>query len=357
MHSLLKQTLFAAGAILLAGCAANREFFIAGKGPDGGIRRYAAFDAAGHDAVDEFPFTWLERRGNFFYGAGTFAPRRTAGVLAFAADAGGELRLLNALPSPDGKSYCHLTVSPNGKFLYAASYGGGAVDEFKLASDGSLKQLLKRSPHQGAGATARQKSPHPHFVGFTPDGKFLAVVDLGANKIVSYKFDPEKGIDAGHAVDSPILPRNAGPRHLVFAPHGRFAFVLDELDNAVRAMRCVDGRFEELQVLHPLPKEAKRPSYGGAIALSPDGRTLYLTHRGADLISVLRVEKNGHLKLLENVPAQGSFPSDLAILPGNILGVANLRSDRVNFFRIASDGRLTALPDSQGFTAPMRITR
>ena len=45
---------------------------------------------------------------------------------------------------------------------------------------------------EGIDLLKRQTSPHAHYVGITPDQKYLYSVDLGADKIVMYEFIDEK---------------------------------------------------------------------------------------------------------------------------------------------------------------------
>ncbi len=35
----------------------------------------------------------------------------------------------------------------------------------------------------------KDSSPHAHYINQTPDGKYITITDLGADRIVTYKFD------------------------------------------------------------------------------------------------------------------------------------------------------------------------
>ena len=100
---------------------------------------------------------------------------------------GGELKEFTRMVCPDGGG-CHIAVHPSGKFLLTAQYGGGSVALFPLDSSGKLGEPTV-TEHEGGSKVVerRQESPHPHWTGFSPDGKYALVPDLGLDQIVIYK--------------------------------------------------------------------------------------------------------------------------------------------------------------------------
>ena len=92
-----------------------------------------------------------------------------------------------------GRSYTHLCLSPDQKYLFTANYHVGATAAFPL-KDHKIGDKLSVVHHHGSGIDLlkRQTSPHAHYVGITPDQKYLYSVDLGADKIVMYEFIDEK---------------------------------------------------------------------------------------------------------------------------------------------------------------------
>ena len=112
-----------------------------------------------------------------------------------------------------GRSYTHLCLSPDQKYLFTANYHVGATAAFPL-KDHKIGDKLSVVHHHGSGIDLlkRQTSPHAHYVGITPDHKYLYSVDLGADKIVMYEFINEKLQET--SLSQSVIP-GSGPRHMI----------------------------------------------------------------------------------------------------------------------------------------------
>lgn len=246
-------------------------------------------------------------------------------VAAFAVAPDGTLSFLNSLPS-GGLSCCHLTLG--GGHLYCANYRGGTVAEFKLAADGSLERRTQLLRHEGRGAhSTRQTSAHPHFTQVTPDGRFLAVVDLGCDGVFFYPLDAVAGIPSTPSGFSKSTPGD-GPRHLVFSADGDMAYVANELGNSVTVCAYANGALSQRQTVPTIPVGFGTPTSVAAIRLSSEGKTLYCSNRGHDSLAVFDVQPDGLLVAAGHIPAGGNGPRDFILLPdAQRLAVANEKSD------------------------------
>ena len=106
-------------------------------------------------------------------------------VRAFEVSEPGELKLLNRAEDSRG-SAAHISVHPSGKCLMTVQYGAASAAIFPINSDGTVGELGKRIQHEGPGSGViprRQKNRHPHWVGFSPDGRFAYVPDLGKDRL------------------------------------------------------------------------------------------------------------------------------------------------------------------------------
>lgn len=256
----------------------------------------------------------------------------TGGAAAFTADPDGMLRRLNEFES-EGSAACHVTLSPDGAFLYTANYSSGNFAEFRIAEDGSLARrarVFSHLEHSPGPRKDRQEHAHPHCVRFTPDGAFLCVVDLGIDAVFFYPFRPGAGISSFPLIRK--MEPGSGPRHILFPEHQPgIAYLINELSNSVCACRFEPGgELTVFQTVSTLPENCSAVTKASAIRVSPGGRFLYASNRGYDSIACFRVGAGGKLEFSGTVPAHGSSPRDVNFLPsGRIFAVSNEFSDRI----------------------------
>ncbi len=272
-------------------------------------------------------------------------PNGDGGVAAYEiSDDTKSLRALNAVPTGGGQS-CHVGLDRSGHCLFSAQYGYGNISALPLAADGKILAKPTVIQHTGTGPNhERQEGPHPHFVGTDPDNHFLFVPDLGSDRIVIYKLDPEKRTLSPHGAGR--CPPGSGPRHLVFHPNGRFVYVVNELAITVTAFRFDPkaGTLTEIQTIEALPaKDKKLPSTAAEIFIQPSGKYLYTSTRNDDTITTFAVDpESGQLKFVEREPIRGSHPRSFNLDPsGKWLLAAGRDSNTIAVFRIdEKTGRL-----------------
>ncbi|MFB9447342.1 lactonase family protein [Dactylosporangium vinaceum] len=236
---------------------------------------------------------------------------------------GGEL--INTLPT-GGSSPCHLAVA-DGR-LFVANYASGSITAFALRPDGGLDGRTDLAQHAGASIVAdRQEGPHAHQV--TVRGTVLHAVDLGMDAIVHYRVTPEGGLE--HLRTTTVQPLGTGPRHLVFHPDGR-VFVANELASTVSTYT---SGFELLDVKPSCLVQPVGDNLPSELALSADGRHLYVANRGNDTITTFAVESGGLLPI-DEVSTGGTWPRHFTVLQG-ALCVANQHSNTVALLELDSD--------------------
>ena len=227
------------------------------------------------------------------------------------------LRLLNSQPIDDGGA-CHICIDRAGRCIFTAQYGSGSVAVFPLDADGRIKPRSQLVKHSGSGPDKnRQEAPHPHYVGTDPGDRFLFVPDLGTDKVVIYEMDLAKGTLKPHG-HGPCAP-GSGPRHFVFHPNGRFAYVVNEmaLTVTVFAFDPTAGTLTEVQTIETVPKnEREVPSSTAEIYFHPKGKFLYASNRDHDSITAFRADAStGKLKFVEREPVRGSHPRNFNFDP------------------------------------------
>ena len=286
--------------------------------------------------------------GKFLYAANESG--KASSVSAFSIDPKtGKLTLLNKLPAL-GEDPCHLSFDKTGKYLFLANYTSGNVVVFPILPDGSLGEhtALESDPGLTGPNKKRQDRSHAHWIEPSAHNNFVYVSDLGVDRVLIYKFDASNGTLArGEPVDhySAAVSPGAGPRHVVFAPDGKFMYVLAELSSTVTVF-ANEGQetFRNIQEISALPKGFTGRNDAAEIALLPNGRFLYTSNRGHDSIAVFSIDPaKGTLTLVEDVPSGGKEPRNFVIDPtGQYLLAENQNTNSIVEFRIdPSTGKLT----------------
>jgi 6-phosphogluconolactonase len=280
-------------------------------------------------------------------------------INAFAVDAAtGGLRYLNQ-QSTHGLAPCYASVEPEGRYCLVANYETGSVCVLPIQPDGSLGEATDTVQFSGSGPNPdRQEGPHAHMILPGPDRKFILAVDLGADRLMSFRLDLERGTLSPSASPWTSLPPGTGPRHLAFHPHRPFAYVISELQSTITVLHYADqqGTFEASQIISTLPADFTRQNLGAEIKIAPSGRFVYASNRGHNSLAIYAVEQEtGRLSLIGHESTQGVGPRDFNIDPsGRLLLVANQDTDTVVTFWIdQATGMLRAT--GQAATVPTPV--
>jgi 6-phosphogluconolactonase len=296
---------------------------------------------------------------------------KSGSVTAFAVESGsGSLRQINAVSS-HGSAPCHLSFDPSGKFALVANYVSGTIAVLPIKSDGSLGEATDVQTHKGAsaapnGATNAPKgsftvighdAPHAHFIQPDVKGKFILSVDLGQDRIYTYRFDSSAGKLAQQTTTS--IPIGDGPRHLAFHPNGKWIYAITEQASTVIFFHYDQdsGSLTSQQTLSALPEGFAGSSYGSEISMHPNGKWLYVTNRLHDSIGAYSIGADGRLTHIGHVPTLGDYPRHTNIDPsGRYFFVCNQKGDNVTSFRIhPQTGALTSTGDYTAVGTPACI--
>lgn len=279
-------------------------------------------------------------------------------VGAFSFDAKtGQMQLINSQPS-HGDAPCYVSVDKSNKWVAIANYSGGNFCVYPVRDDGSLGEAVQNIQHTGSSANKdRQEKAHAHASVFSPDGKYLAVVDLGIDKIMVYPFDASKEKPVTEkAIEIKSKP-GAGPRHIVFHESRPFAYVIEELSGYVSAYRFKDGKFTLLQTISSHPADFKGTIGSAAIKISPDGKFLYASNRGtSNTIAAFAIEPSiGKLRLKGIHKTGGDSPRDFTIDPSEkyLLSTNSKTSTVAVFKRDITTGTLEDNPSQVSIPEPV----
>ena len=279
----------------------------------------------------------------------------------FAIDrATGRLDLLQQVSSL-GRDPAHLSLDKTGRHLLVANYSGGSVAVFPIGKDGRLGPRSAFVQHAGSSANPeRQEGPHAHAIQAANDNRFILVADLGLDKLLIYRFDGKAGSLTPGRPEYVKSEPGSGPRHLAFAPSGRFVYAVNELSSTVSvyAYGPGSGTLDWRRTVPTLPKDFRGKNTAAEIAVDAKGRYLYASNRGDDSLAVFGVDpESGELTPVERVSSGGRTPRQFAIDPtGRWLFVANQDSHSLNMFGIdPASGRLAATGRSWKIVSPVCV--
>ncbi len=309
-------------------------------------------------------FLALHPAGRVLYATGVVDGEPVVAAYAIQR-AGGKtsLQRLNMQPIGDGGA-AHLSTDRVGRALITAQYGGGSTALFPLAPDGALQPRAQLIKHEGGSQVVpgRQDAPHAHWVGTSPDDRYVFVPDLGLDKVVIYRLDADQPALEPHGVG--VCPPGGGPRHMKFHPDGRTIYVLNELALTVTVF-AYDAAAGSMRALETVPtvaaSEKTKEKFVSAaeIRVHPSGKFVYASNRGHDTITVFRVDdQSGLLTLVECEPVRGSWPRNFNIDPtGRWLLAAGRDSQNIAVFAIDGEsGELTYTLHMVAVPTPICIT-
>lgn len=268
-------------------------------------------------------------------------------VVGYRISATGILTQFTVSPIQDGEG-THIAVHPSGKFLLTAQYGGGSVALFPLDREGKLGPVAI-TEHQGGSNVVpdRQDKPHPHWCGFSPDGQYAFVSDLGMDGIVIYRVDQDKPgiIYHGFAASIP----GGGPRHMEFSVDGKFIYSLNELSLSVTTFKydastATADKISTTPALSDQVKSKELFNSAAEILVHPNGRFVYSSNRGNDSItSYIADPETGVLTVVEVEPIRGAWPRNINMdSSGRWLLAAGAHSNTISVFMIdQTTGELT----------------
>jgi len=301
--------------------------------PDGGLEPRARVPAA----KVVMPMT-VSPDKRFLYAASRSKP---FSVHAYSIDpASGALKLLAT--SPLAESFPYISLDRTGRFLFGASYGGNLVSVNVIGGD---RRVLPE-PRQVI-PTAR----NAHAIRVDRSNRFVYVPHLGTDQIFQFVFDEKSGRLASNTPPLVQMKAGTGPRHLVLSSDNRFVYLLSELVATVTTLALDDqtGLLREVSVASALPPDSKlqpgapRPSprntendiWAADLHLTPDGKFLYATERTSSTLAAFGVDAaSGKLTYLGSTPTEKQ-PRGFAIDPtGKFLIASGEKSETISVYAI-----------------------
>lgn len=361
---------------LFTGCTPRDQGFLVyvgtytGKGSEGiQVYRFNATDGEltplGLAAKTENPsYLVVDAQQKYLYAVnevGNYEGKNTGAISVFSINnASGALTLRQQVSSL-GAAPCHLSLDQSGKYLMVANYSGGNAAVFPIVDNGQLGTATAFIQSRGSSAdTVRQTAPHAHAIQPTPDNRFVMITDLGMDKVLTYYFNSETGSLEAPDTSHTSLSPGSGPRHMVLSSSGNFAYIINELTSTVSGFTrdLQTGKMEHRQTISILPDDFTGENTAAEIAMSWNGKYLYVSNRGHDSIGIFSIAPDdGSLNSMDWVSSGGKTPRHFEIDPtGKWLLAANQNSDNLILFEIDQHtGRLLSKEQPQSVGSPVCV--
>jgi 6-phosphogluconolactonase len=280
-------------------------------------------------------------------------------VLTYVIDpATGELTQKASAPLPDSMPY--VSTDRTGRYLFTASYGGDKVAVSPIGENGLVEAEAIQVIPTGRNA---------HSILPDRSNKFVYAATLGANQVLQFIFDSKTGqLTANEpAVISPEAGH--GPRHMAFSPDNKYLYVLNELSGHV-TQYAIDSGKGTLTLVDSIssvpaeaglvwgapqapvgaapapaaaaPKDDKPKVWAADIQIAPNGKFLYSSERTTNKIALFTVApETGKLAYVTNYATEEQ-PRGIRIEPsGQYLVASGEKSDRLSVYKIdQSTGKL-----------------
>ncbi|MBV9948833.1 MAG: lactonase family protein [Myxococcales bacterium] len=259
----------------------------------------------------------------------------------------GALRFLGA-ESSGGAGPAHLSLDATGRYVLVANYGDGTISVLPVRTD--------RDGALGAPLQTLSVGAQAHMILTDPSNRYVFVPCKGADYVAQFTFDAATGALRPNARQPTVATAaGAGPRHLAFHRNGRFAYLINELDNTMTALAfdAGAGTLSPIETQSTLPSGYSGQDTAAEVWVHPSGAWVFGSNRGDDSIVVFGVDPaTGKLARKGHTKTGGAHPRDFALDPtGRFLYVANQKSNAVVPFRFdPASGELSAT------AAPVEVT-
>ncbi|PZU80910.1 MAG: 6-phosphogluconolactonase [Chryseobacterium sp.] len=275
--------------------------------------------------------------GKYIYASSDARKPNDGSVSSFAFDADKKtLTFLNKQKS-GGENPVYVNVDKSGKWLVNANYNEASISVYPILESGkidSIAQLFKFTEGSNIN-TDRQDIAHIHSAIFTPDFKSIFFPDLGADKIRHYYFDGNLKQPLIETKSSINTKPGSGPRHLTFNKDGKIAYSIEELAGMISVYDFSDNTLKEIQRIATHPDKIKEGFESSDVHISPDGKFLYATNRvNENNIAIFKVLNDGKLESIDYQKTGGKHPRTFAIdETGKFIIVTNVNSNNVTVFK------------------------
>ena len=240
-------------------------------------------------------------------------------------------RLTHIATAPLPASMPYIATDRTGRFLLSASYQSAVAAVSAIDAEGRVG---------AAPIQVLNTAPNAHCIVTDAANRFAFVPCLGGDHVMQLRFDAGSGWLSPNAPPYLATKKGAGPRHIVFHPDGRLAFLINELDASILSLAYdpSKGTLTELAAASALPPTFSGKAWAADIHVTPDGGFLYASERTSSTLAGFAVDAGtGALAPIGNWPTE-TQPRGFAIDPaGRFLLSTGQISNSLTAYAINAD--------------------
>lgn len=255
----------------------------------------------------------------------------------------GKLTPVAGSPYPDGTAPAAVSLAPNGKFAFSASDNGTKIHAFTINQTTGQLTEVSGSPFSTGFVTG---STYPD-IAVDSQSAHLYLASAGDNKVAGFSIDQTTG-KLTALTGSPYTAGAGAGAIPAFSPNGKFLYVMDQGATGTGANSVSGYSIGTDGALTAIPGS---PFAAGTdpnwISFTPDGKFAYVSDAGVDLISAYSVNATtGALTPLATPTfATDEHPQDLTIdTAGKHLYAPVAKGSTpgaIEWYTINADGTLT----------------
>lgn len=268
----------------------------------------------------------------------------TNDISHFTVDLGTGRPVLTGRLVEAGDGVRQMTFTPDGRMAYAANAGAGTISVYRIGPRGRLAPA----------ATVETGGTTPVGITVAPNGHTLYAADVDRSTVTVFAIASDGSITRRQTLPTAVN----NPRGLAMTPDGRFLYAGhgDPGPNRASSVGAVTAyAVNDDGSLTAVGSPVRVGRFDGDLAVTPDGRRMYVISQDTDQVFGFAVRADGQLTALPGSPyTTSSFPEGIAITPdGRFVYTASLGAGgfgvgngAVSGFAIEADGSLTQVPGS-----------